>query len=91
MVVLGLGLVLLMGMQVFVAQIGNMIFSPGRSRPFVAYGDGRKAPIYDECLQCGSSAQPALIAFLDGAFAPSFFIFSGKVGGNKKWMLLELS
>jgi len=45
MVVLGLGLVLLMGMQVFAAQIGNMIFSPGRSRPFVAYGDGRKAPI----------------------------------------------
>jgi hypothetical protein len=51
MVVLGLGLVLLMGMQVFAAQIGNMIFSPGRIRPFVAYGDGRKAPIFDDISQ----------------------------------------
>ncbi len=47
---LGLGLAPLMGMQVFSAQIGNIIFSPGRGWPFAACVDGRKAPIFDECL-----------------------------------------
>lgn len=81
---LGLGLAPLMGMQVFSAQIGNMIFSPGRSQPFVAYGDGRKAPIYDECLQGSFQRSTCSNCVLDGAFAPSFFIFRAKWGENKK-------
>ena len=53
----------------------------------------RRAKSTDFMSACNvvPSAQPALIAFLDGAFVPSFLSFSGKVGGNKKWMLLELS
>lgn len=59
---LGLGLVLLMGMQGFFAQIGNMIFSPGRSRPFAAYRDGRKAPIFDDISQIVYRRHTILIA-----------------------------
>ena len=72
MVILGLGLVLLMGIQVFAAQIGNMIFSPGRSFPFAEFRDGRKAPIYDECLQGSFQRSTCSNCVLDGAFAPSF-------------------
>lgn len=72
MVILGLGLVLLMGMQVFAAQISNMIFSPVSLLVVFSWFVGRKAPIYDECLQGSFQRSTCSNCVLDGAFAPSF-------------------
>ena len=80
---LGLGLAPLTGEQLLSAQIGNTIFSPGRGFPFAEFRDGRKAPIYDERLQGSFHFPTCSNCILDGAFAPSFFIFRAKCGEIK--------